>query len=152
MKVRPQQLFQSTHPRRVWLSIFLFCFFSVFQSTHPRRVWRADATIFWLNRMFQSTHPRRVWLSINAQLTLYGSFNPHTHAGCDQGWATIHGLKIRFNPHTHAGCDAAPKPKQVRKRFQSTHPRRVWPGGTGKDTDCEGFNPHTHAGCDLMLL
>ena len=34
-----------------------------------------------------------------------GSFNPHTHAGCDShnlGQSTV---QFSFNPHTHAGCD-----------------------------------------------
>ena len=54
-----------------------------------------------------------------------------------------------FNPHTHAGCDSAARPKVLTvARFQSTHPRRVWPhrGHTASSAVC--FNPHTHAGCD----
>ena len=32
-----------------------------------------------------------------------------------------------FNPHTHAGCDwYVYYDRRLRKRFQSTHPRRVW--------------------------
>ena len=33
-------------------------------------------------------------------------------------------------------------------RFQSTHPRRVWPYRIFKTTCKWSFNPHTHAGCD----
>ena len=54
---------------------------------------------------FQSTHPRRVWHYPPTELTIITSFNPHTHAGCDQ----------RCKPNTTHG------------KFQSTHPRRVWP-------------------------
>ena len=77
--------FQSTHPRRVWL-IFDCPFAPLvqFQSTHPRRVWRImvpDTPAF---EKFQSTHPRRVWLCAQVlSCALPTSFNPHTHAGCD---------------------------------------------------------------------
>ena len=55
------------------------------------------------------------------------SFNPHTHAGCDHGQTAQCLEPVRFNPHTHAGCDS----KTIERidnirRFQSTHPRRVW--------------------------
>ena len=36
----------------------------LFQSTHPRRVWRYDSHFLNDWRKFQSTHPRRVWLHI----------------------------------------------------------------------------------------
>ena len=32
-----------------------------------------------------------------------------------------------FNPHTHAGCDGFFRKNSLFQRFQSTHPRRVWP-------------------------
>ena len=97
-------------------------------------------------------------------------FNPHTHAGCDL-WPFCRNLhRQSFNPHTHAGCDlhlcpffplqkvSIHTPTQgvtikiryscIPKRFQSTHPRRVWhvPHLTLSFLSC--FNPHTHAGCD----
>ena len=56
-------LFQSTHPRRVWLFItFVKIKFKMFQSTHPRRVWLSWNLNSTLSTLFQSTHPRRVWL------------------------------------------------------------------------------------------
>ena len=63
-------LFQSTHPRRVWLMITPCCviYFS-FQSTHPRRVWQTVNALPFLAYQFQSTHPRRVWL-------IMSDFNP----------------------------------------------------------------------------
>ena len=33
------------------------------------------------------------------------SFNPHTHAGCDNNMVVITLFPSCFNPHTHAGCD-----------------------------------------------
>ena len=99
--------------------------------------------------MFQSTHPRRVWPNVINRVNSKGSFNPHTHAGCDWGCerAGIHGRvsihtptqgvtimylifslsSAGFNPHTHAGCD-------------------FWFIDTFLIPIC--FNPHTHAGCD----
>ena len=98
---------------------------------------------------FQSTHPRRVWHSLNAKwekggsfnphthagcdqkkwtvLTIKNSFNPHTHAGCDIVWYSLLTRQKSFNPHTHAGCDQRCKPNTTHGKFQSTHPRRVWP-------------------------
>ena len=80
----------------------------------------------------------------------FASFNPHTHAGCDQCARSIIEPGGGFNPHTHAGCDimfnnyflhrhvSIHTPTQgVTKvltqdsasiKFQSTHPRRVWHG------------------------
>ena len=79
------------------------------------------------------------------------SFNPHTHAGCDnflmpadleklvsihtptqgvtQGYTQMGQFRTGFNPHTHAGCDFLPK-----SYFHSMM----------------RFNPHTHAGCDRL--
>ena len=77
--------------------------------------------------LFQSTHPRRVWHSLNAKWEKGGSFNPHTHAGCDEEiWRRLY-VQSCFNPHTHAGCD-----------------QKKWTVLTIKNS----FNPHTHAGCD----
>ena len=76
---------------------------------------------------FQSTHPRGVRpssLSISKYLT---SFNPRTHAGCDEVRAEIPFAILSFNPRTHAGCD-------ILRLIKSTEP--------------SGFNPRTHAGCD----
>ena len=99
-------MFQSTHPRRVWLAA-LWCSDGCcnsfnphthegcdwilhyrlekeeFQSTHPRRVWLGSSVSVCRCGLFQSTHPRRVWL-----------------------WGGFGGGKP--------------------PRFQSTHPRRVW--------------------------
>ena len=56
------------------------------------------------------------------------SFNPHTHEGCDMDIDLIEPLWNGFNPHTHEGCDTAYIFGFVgRRKFQSTHPRRVWP-------------------------
>ena len=80
------------------------------------------------------------------------SFNPHTHAGCDQVLQHI-SLPYRcFNPHTHAGCDWKHLQDHHASRFQSTHPRRVWLSINAQLTLYGSFNPHTHAGCDCWSL
>ena len=57
---------------------------NLFQSTHPRRVWRTICKGIQYSSQFQSTHPRRVWLSMVCILFQgFPCFNPHTHEGCD---------------------------------------------------------------------
>ena len=80
--------------------------------------------------------------------SLLNSFNPHTHEGCDSHWPVQYACLRCFNPHTHEGCDVSSSvslqksqvsihtpTKGVTKllaftilcrKFQSTHPRRVW--------------------------
>ena len=57
----------------------------------------------------------------------FGSFNPHTHVGCDTTACLPYHVTGSFNPHTHVGCDAVQG---------------------YKDTETSCFNPHTHVGCD----
>ena len=77
----------------------------MFQSTHPRRVWLKAHCSFKQNFMFQSTHPRRVWLRVRWMTYSSRSFNPHTHEGCDGSLNLVVSFHYRFNPHTHEGCD-----------------------------------------------
>ena len=121
----------------------------MFQSTHPRRVWHPQQLPLWQSSLFQSTHPRRVWRRVLFGTAKVRSFNPHTHEGCDlarkefflSSSVSIHtptkGVThdstrffcshYSFNPHTHEGCDYIGA-------------RRVMGG--------RSFNPHTHEGCD----
>ena len=144
------RLFQSTHPRRVWLtSLHNKQTSSSFQSTHPRRVWQKDPYKRLRNNRFQSTHPRRVWLLLLHTFDTLFCFNPHTHEGCDQATlpfrcnpavsihtptkgvtrfaSSIFLLSNCYNPHTHEGCD-----------FSIVQNLLV----------VDSFNPHTHEGCD----
>ena len=122
-------LFQSTHPRRVWLDLLLKVLPDrLFQSTHPRRVWRTDKYVYIKQQQFQSTHPRRVWqrtIECNTHLTWFQSTHPRRvwlsfYASAFRDIAvSIHTptkgvtlekwfielIKISFNPHTHEGCD-----------------------------------------------
>ena len=120
--------------------------------------------------LFQSTHPRRVWRWVFTSWNDCWCFNPHTHAGCDFPALEIFSCTNSFNPHTHAGCDS-PNIRKIpyllvsihtptqgvtvllllwtqSKRFQSTHPRRVWLILNDCVNIYFSFNPHTHAGCD----
>ena len=54
------------------------------------------------------------------------SFNPHTHEGCDRPYRGPISVCLRFNPHTHEGCDIRLSGAWSSRKFQSTHPRRVW--------------------------
>ena len=144
---------------------------SMFQSTHPRRVWLQELSESRQFSEFQSTHPRRVWQVVTLYVDGVQSFNPHTHEGCDSthanhrclqnvsihtptkgvtfcscssfwfsnvsihtptkgvtgSWFFKHIRWLCFNPHTHEGCDG-----------EFLHRRRIR----------KGFNPHTHEGCD----
>ena len=126
--ILPNNSFQSTHPRRVWLGAKTSIFIDTeFQSTHPRRVWPylnrtwesfeyvsihtptkgvtvvPDDVHDWIR--FQSTHPRRVWHKWLINKVLSISFNPHTHEGCDRHTPSVLSATLCFNPHTHEGCD-----------------------------------------------
>ena len=122
----------------------------MFQSTHPRRVW-----LWFLSLagccMVVSIHTPTQGVTCFCHQTKATSacFNPHTHAGCDsfhvppqldkhisihtptQGVTVLPGYSSEpfegFNPHTHAGCDINDDDNDnPRYLFQSTHPRRVW--------------------------
>ena len=77
----------------------------VFQSTHPRRVW-----LYYFPSLSDyvgfnpHTHAGCDTLVLN-EVLWYRSFNPHTHAGCDWEYKEWQSPFICFNPHTHAGCD-----------------------------------------------
>ena len=121
-------LFQSTHPRRVWHS--LNAKWEKGGSFNPHTHAGCDEEI-WRRLYVQScfnphTHAgcdQKKW----TVLTIKNSFNPHTHAGCDIVWYSLLTRQKSFNPHTHAGCDQRCKPNTTHGKFQSTHPRRVWP-------------------------
>ena len=143
-------LFQSTHPRRVWLinlrininhrsfnphthegcdplCRFWRCKQRVFQSTHPRRVWRSLENGNCPEGEFQSTHPRRVWLAplaLDAAPMLFQSTHPR------RVWPMILdnlGISAAVSIHTPTkGVTLLSIYITCQLRFQSTHPRRVW--------------------------
>ena len=124
------QEFQSTLPRREWLSVHSYLQMQssdfnphshagsdttpmqrllkaiLFQSTLPRREWRLMSWIVFLLLWFQSTLPRREWQLFCATIdlsTLFQSTLPRREwqsAGRIDGAYTLY-----FNPHSHAGSD-----------------------------------------------
>ena len=146
----------------------------VFQSTHPRRVWLMEIMSSIDSGMFQSTHPRRVWPSPPVVIASGKSFNPHTHAGCDvlsvqylsdvqfqsthprRVWLQLERGTIATDwfqsTHPRRVWQKHTIMKTFDSLFQSTHPRRVWLQLTYIKIFCICFNPHTHAGCDLLNL
>ena len=101
------------------------CF--LFQSTHPRRVWLLVSQISLPTACFNPhTHEG---CDFPSQLVSqqFRSFNPHTHEGCDLSCGNILIVRLCFNPHTHEGCDSYGGNIGIANlKFQSTHPRRVW--------------------------
>ena len=80
-------------------------------------------------------------------------FNPHFREGSDvekwcTGWAMYH-----FNPHFREGSDERDTAYfAFDLRFQSTLPRRKWPGAGQKYQDADNFNPHFREGSDIPVL
>ena len=169
-------LFQSTHPRRVWLRFrhclkeSLTCFnphthagcdrsgrftlcCSMDVSIHtPTQGVTTLAAVNSRNPRVSIHTPTQGVTQAEVWKVWHRSFNPHTHAGCDQVLQHI-SLPYRcFNPHTHAGCDWKHLQDHHASRFQSTHPRRVWLSINAQLTLYGSFNPHTHAGCDCRTL
>ena len=78
--------------------------------------------------MFQSTHPRRVWQTAHYSVSPITSFNPHTHEGCD---FHLNYKLVQYGVSIHTptkGVTYLKKNGIDYKKFQSTHPRRVWLG------------------------
>ena len=100
---------------------------------------------------FQSTHPRRVWLQQQSSVQNSISFNPHTHAGCDLFIISfISERSVSIHTPTQ-GVTMLQYTSVCPPKFQSTHPRRVWPSHKWQDPRHTSFNPHTHAGCDKEI-
>ena len=143
-------MFQSTHPRRVWLpdsnhdrNHIIVSIHTPTQGVTPLFVNLKKAIIVSIHTptqgvtlakvlrngicKFQSTHPRRVWRCWN-KFTSNNLRFQSTHPR--RVWLPTRirrPIKICFNPHTHAGCDGIDGETLNCFTFQSTHPRRVWP-------------------------
>ena len=77
-----------------------------------------------------------------------GSFNPHTHTGCDSRACRCSLCPRCFNPHTHTGCDIS---FEIYKQtfFVSIHTPIQGVTAIVFALMCAfSFNPHTHTGCD----
>ena len=98
----------------------------LFQSTHPRRVWLCVSWAADIRSAFQSTHPRRVWLKLfsfprEAGVSIHTPTQGVTHTeyktSMAQQFQSTHPRRVwQHEPLIH----------QRKHLFQSTHPRRVW--------------------------
>ena len=125
------EMFQSTHPYRVWLQWkgTLLRYWSFNPHTHTGCDIAGEQRKMWENR-----------------------FNPHTHTGCDNLLLIVLIWMQCFNPHTHTGCDVPRLAITLSSsEFQSTHPYRVWLPARAILTYVFSFNPHTHTGCDILI-
>ncbi len=165
---------------------------SLFQSTHPRRVWLVWGVSFFSLTVSIHTPTQGVTYQIQKCVQMFG-FNPHTHAGCDFTLSSCINVLLKVSIHTPTqgvtiltfkpthkisvsihtptqGVTKTGKLREKNRQFQSTHPRRVWhyrlenlPLGnnvsihtptqgvtisSGRTLSFSSFNPHTHAGCD----
>ena len=145
-------LFQSTHPRRVWLcrpglSIRIG---RVSIHTPTQGVTIAALPIVTPGKMFQSTHPRRVWPIQDGGYSVWCNVSIHT---------PTQGVTGRIMFIIKTGIVSIHTPTQgvtwlicmlkALFLFQSTHPRRVWLVLIQVRLLLLSFNPHTHAGCDI---
>ena len=120
--------------------------------------------------LFQSTHPRGVRLVHTIINDILFSFNPRTHVGCDTALGKAYCLRAVSIHAPTWGATELLTLLQLRRKFQSTHPRGVRPlaaldrfnGDRFQSTHPRGvrpkrplpaseplcFNPRTHVGCD----
>ena len=81
--------------------------------------------------MFQSTHPRGVRLHVLMSLSVFSSFNPRTHEGCDNSSIFVsYSLCVSIHAPTRGATTLTAR--DLHKTF--------------------GFNPRTHEGCDWFAL
>ena len=121
------RMFQSTHPRRVWLSVVSVNKSLSDVSIHTPTQGVTNLKLLFLASWSFNPHTHAGCDSRAKYLDLaIACFNPHTHAGCDFGWVKALSRITGFNPHTHAGCDSGGLVFKIHLKFQSTHPRRVW--------------------------
>ena len=144
-------MFQSTHPRRVWLwLIHRISGRSLFQSTHPRRVWLSDAIgNYYTQYVSIHTPTKGVTETVLCALQCY-SVSIHTPTkGVTYVWLFKGFLSI-VSIHTPTkGVTRFLINFTLFHVFQSTHPRRVWLFNHNSMILVRCFNPHTHEGCDV---
>ena len=75
-----------TPTKGVTVALLAMKLWDMFQSTHPRRVWLGFGFTEITFSRFQSTHPRRVWRMVYTTSESIFCFNPHTHEGCDRAY------------------------------------------------------------------
>ena len=124
-------MFQSTHPRRVWLQQQSFVQNSI--SFNPHTHAGCDLFIIsFISERSVSIHTPTQGVTTRLYLNSgTSSFNPHTHAGCDNRIRkTIDFYYVSIHTPTQ-GVTFLNWLKAIPATFQSTHPRRVWPRSNG---------------------
>ena len=100
-------LFQSTHPRRVWLLSVLSSppikTVSIHTPTKGVTLSGKHVSMRQIVSIHTPTKGVTYWVCIPIESN--SGFNPHTHEGCDTELLRIPRLRLGFNPHTHEGCD-----------------------------------------------
>ena len=122
-------MFQSTHPRRVWLPLIFHISYSLLVSIHtPTKGVTYEHVGIDRTLLFQSTHPRRVWQrSTESTVETVESFNPHTHEGCDANLTKhLQYQRVSIHTPTKGVTQYGDESAAAISTFQSTHPRRVW--------------------------
>ena len=120
--------FQSTHPRRVWLSHSRFTeILLLFQSTHPRRVWHAGSVAGLVAKIVSIHTPTK---GVTQEAAVQGAQNKvsiHTPTkGVTSVWQpSASTLLVSIHTPTKGVTDRNNRGSEE-GRFQSTHPRRVW--------------------------
>ena len=170
-------MFQSTHPRRVWLLIMVIR--RIFWCFNPHTHAGCDPGTGYLACRIPAvsihTPTQGVTKFVFYFFMCHNCFNPHTHAGCDGSWVFWFNKFQGFNPHTHAGCDKIME-GEVSLTDVSIHtPTQgvtsinfignklttvsIHTPTQGVTTvllcllfSIPGFNPHTHAGCDNQVI
>ena len=148
-------MFQSTHPRRVWLSIqHLLVVLILFQSTHPRRVWPIIAGVSVGNQLFQSTHPRRVWRPRAMRWLRDGRFQS-THprrVWQRMVYPTSHHHSVSIHTPTKGVTHVDIQVRVVCVVSIHTPTKGVTHVLLADSLPLESFNPHTHEGCDSGIF
>ena len=142
--------FQSTHPRRVWLSVVSVNKSLSDVSIHTPTQGVTNLKLLFLASWSFNPHTHAGCDSRAKYLDLaIACFNPHTHAGCDFGWVKALSRITGFNPHTHAGCDEDKERFDAIRKVSIHTPTQgvTWVMPEYKVCS-DSFNPHTHAGCD----
>ena len=151
LKVLQHLLFQSTHPRRVWLNNGIASNINLWVSIHTPTQgvtinFRASGSLF----PFQSTHPRRVWhYQYTFRQLIYVSIHTPTQGVTfvdREPWR-----RIEVSIHTPTQGVTPKHLDKYKIPFVSIHTPTQ--GVTILPQRCKtihwGFNPHTHAGCDI---
>ena len=92
---------------------------------------------------------RQTTFSFKFVYTLSTHLYPHTHEGCDSMSIPCSSHQERFqSTHPRRVWPVISDCLSAHFLFQSTHPRRVWPPRFLLPVCITSFTPHTHEGCD----